>query len=86
VIELFVYPTADHIFNIRKIDDHPAVVEFVRLEGNDNSTIVAVKMTALSLIVQETMSIAKINFSRHKIHDMSKRNVSLGGNGDKPFR
>jgi hypothetical protein len=61
------------------------VVEFVRLERNDNSTIVAVKMTTLSLIVQETMSIAKINFSRHKIHDKSKRDVSLGGIEDKPF-
>jgi hypothetical protein len=47
---------------------------------------VAVKMTALSLIVQETMSIAKINFSRHKIHDISKRNVSVGGIEDKAFR
>jgi hypothetical protein len=85
VIELFVDPTTDHIFDIREIDDHPAVIEFVGLERNDNSTIVAVKMTALSLIVQKTMSIAKVNFSCHKIHDKSKRDARLGSIEVKPF-
>lgn len=68
VIEILVNPACNHAFEVRKIEDHPAIIERWRFERNDDSPVMPVQMFAFAIVIQQTMAVTKVDLTRNAKH------------------
>ena len=73
MIEVLVDPSADDTFDIRKIEHHAPFVERLRLDGDDRAAVMPVQITALAIVIEQPMAVAKVNFAGDAESHESKR-------------
>src|SRR5690348_10424303 len=59
MIEIVVDPTADHALDVAEIEHHAAMIKLLGLNDNHRPAVVAVQVTALSLVVQQSMAVTE---------------------------
>ena len=69
VVEIVINPARHLLFDVGKIDDHPAMIELRSFEHNHSFAVVPVQMLALAIVVQQPMAVTKVNFSGHSKHE-----------------
>ena len=68
VIERLVNPAAYDALNLREIEHHAHLVEFLCFQGDDRPTVVPVQVFALAFVIEQAMPIAEIDFASDSIH------------------
>jgi len=68
VIQIVVDPLLNLPLDLREIDQHAPRVKFRALQRDHSTTIVSVQMTALAIVIQQAVAVAKINFSCDSEH------------------
>ena len=63
VVEVLVDPTVHDAFDLREIQHHAAIVQPRSLEGDDYPAVVSVQVAALARVVQQTVSVAEVDFT-----------------------
>jgi len=63
VIQIVVDPLLNLPLDLGEIDQHAPGVELRALQRDHRTTIVSVEMTALAVVVQQAVAIAKLDFS-----------------------
>src|SRR5262249_51855065 len=58
----------DGLLDVAEVDQHAPGVEMVPRQGDDRATVVAVKVAALSIVVQEPMAVAKVDLAGDSKH------------------
>src|SRR6516164_3911859 len=76
VVERLIDPAGDDFFDVREIHDHAERIELGGLKADDRPAIVAVKVLAFAVVVQQAMAIAKTNLAGHAIHGLSEFRAS----------
>lgn len=69
VIEILINPAANFAFDIVKVEQHPPIVELCSLQDNHGTAIMAMQITALSLVIQQAMAVTEFNFLCNAIHE-----------------
>ena len=73
MIELFIDPFLNHILDLTKITDHVTLVECPRSDFNLGNSIVAVWVLAETIVIQQTVAVAKVNSFSNLVHMQSLR-------------
>ncbi len=63
MIEILVDPGVDYPLDLSEIDQHAATVECLTLERDHCPAVVAVKVAALAIVVQEPMPVTELDFT-----------------------
>src|SRR6266478_4926861 len=71
VIERFVDPSAHHVLETGKIQDHPKAIELGSRERDHRPTVVAVQVPTFAFVFQQTMPITELDFARYAVHGTS---------------
>jgi hypothetical protein len=69
VVKVFVDPKLNLPPDLGEIDQHPACIELRTLQGDHRTAGVTVQMTAFALVIQQAMTITKLDLARHSKHD-----------------
>ena len=69
MIQGVVNPSTDNSLNVGKVDHHAPLIETIGGKRNHGPTIVTVEEAALSVVIQQTMSVTKIDLSCNSKHD-----------------
>jgi hypothetical protein len=68
MVQILIDPMADDTLDVGKIEDHPALVQRVRLDHDHRSPVVSMQILAFPLVVKQTVAVAKINLAGNTIH------------------
>jgi hypothetical protein len=68
VIEVVVDPRLHHPFDLAEIDDHAQRIELIALNSNDRRAIVPVQMPAFAAVIQQAMTVTKVDFASNSMH------------------
>jgi hypothetical protein len=71
VVERGIDPLSDGFLELAKIDHHAEAVEFVRLKRDHRFAVVSMEIFAFSIVLKQTMTIAKVDFPRHSVHQLT---------------
>jgi len=55
-------------FDVAEIDQHTPIIQFFTFQDNHCSTVVSVQFFALSIVIEQSMAIAKIDLLGHAVH------------------
>lgn len=72
MIELRVDPKTKRSLDIRKVDQHPALVEPIAFQHDDGLAVMPVQMSALSGVIEEPVAVAEIDLLADAIHTGAK--------------
>ena len=75
MVEIGINPSGNMFLDIRKVNEHAEVIELIRLQRDDGSAVVSVKMFALSIILQKSVPVTKVNFLRDAKHQKVQRKI-----------
>jgi hypothetical protein len=78
VIEHFIDPALDFMLDLTKIYQHATRVEHRSLQSNHRPAIVPVEVPTLAGIIQQAMTITKIDFACYPKHDDVNQPLTLG--------
>ena len=65
MVEVVVDPGFDDRLDVGEVDHHPAVVWFFGHYIDFDSSVVAVKVSTLAFVVQESMPVAEVDGGRY---------------------
>jgi hypothetical protein len=68
MIEIVIDPTADDLFDLRKIEDHAAAVEGGGFQHNHRPPVVPVQVPAFALVIEQPMPVTEIDFTSNAKH------------------
>lgn len=68
MIQILVDPPLENPLNIREVENHPQFVKRIRLKSYKKSPIMTVQVTALALVLEQPMTITKINLACYAVH------------------
>ena len=69
MVKMIVDPVLDLPLDLGEIDQHAARIELRALQGDHGTAGVPMQMTALALVIQQAMTITKLDLARHSKHD-----------------
>jgi hypothetical protein len=68
MVKMVFDPVLDLPLDLGEIDEHPARIQLGSLQRDDRTAGVPMKMTALALVLQQAMTVTKLDFARHSEH------------------
>ncbi len=87
MVEVIVDPGADRLFDVGKVEYHAAIVELGAFDRNHRTTIVAMQMAALAVVVEQAVAVTEVDFAGNSEHffGLSHRikGVSAVGNDER---
>jgi hypothetical protein len=70
VIEVPVDPPLDHALDVAEVDDHVAVVERIGADLDLRDRVVAVRMLADAVVVEQAVPVAEVDPLRDRVHTL----------------
>lgn len=67
VIDIVINPCLDGVSDIGEVDDHTSFVESVSLYVNLDASVVSVQVSALTVIVKESVAVAEVDDARYGV-------------------
>src|SRR5260370_40879103 len=65
MVKMGVDPTADHVLDGRKIDNHAEPIQSIRFERDDGAAVMPMQMPALAVVLQTPLAEPKPSFALH---------------------
>ena len=78
MIKRLFNPISNEMPQVAEIMDHSLLIEIVGFQRNQDPTVVAVKVSAFSLVIQKTMSVTEGEFPGYGEH-FRKTALTTGG-------
>ena len=69
VVQLIINPTTHNTFNVGEVEHHAAVIQRSTFQHNHSPTVVTVQVSALAVVIHQSVAVAEIDFpcdTKHK--------------------